>query len=306
MSDSGATHSTTSRLTLVAWSVGFVLLWNSGFIGAEFGLPYSGPFTLLLWRYLALSAVLGVVVVARGGLRRIPPRRVARVALVGVLSHGVWLSCVLVPIDRGVPSGVVALVVALQPLLTGAFSGMVTGEHTEVRQWVGLVIGFAGVVIAVAGRLTGETPGASWYYLLPFGSAAAITVASLVQRRAGIRERSEPLSMDVQLLIQSVATTAALVGPAIVLESARTQWVPAYVISQTWLVLAVSLGAYAIMWLLLTRASATRVASLFFLGPPVTMLMAWALFGDSIVFTDVAGFAVAATGILLVTVRRRA
>src|SRR6056297_3212265 len=159
-----------NRTTLV-FIAGFVLLWNSGFIGAEFGLPYSGPFTMLFWRYLALTAVTAAIVLARGLLRRIEPRHLGSVALVGVLSHGVWLSCVLVPINRGVPAGIVALVVALQPLLTGAFSGFATGERTSVRQWAGLVIGFAGVTVAVGGRLTGGAPAAPGFYLLPLGSA---------------------------------------------------------------------------------------------------------------------------------------
>ena len=289
---------------LALWTVGFVLLWNSGFIGAEFGLPYSGAFTMLFWRYLALTAVTAIIVLARGQLVRLSAREIGRVALVGVLSHGIWLACTLVPIDRGVPAGIVALVVALQPLLTGAFSGLVTGERTSARQWAGLVIGFAGVAVAVGGRLTGGTPAAPGYYLLPFASAAAITIASLIQRRAELDGSGASLPLALQLLIQSAATTLALVVPALALESLRTEWVPEYTASMVWLVLAVSLGAYALMWRLLSRASATRIASLFFLGPPVTMLMAWAMFGDSVVATDLVGFAVATGGIALVTLGR--
>ena len=304
LSHPSANRPRNSRLALVVWSAGFVLLWNTGFIGAEFGLPYSGPFTLLFWRYLALSLVMGVIVAARRERRRVSRRHLVSVATVGVLSHGVWLSCVLVPIDRGVPAGIVALVVALQPLLTGAFSGLATGERTSVRQWAGLVIGFAGVTVAVGGRLTGGTPAAPGFYLLPLGSAAAITIASLIQRRRELREPGFELPIAFQLLIQSVATAAALLVPAFALESLATEWAPAYAATMVWLVLAVSLGAYALMWRLLSRVSATRIASLFFLGPPVTMLMAWAAFGDAVVATDLVGLAVAGCGVLLVTVRR--
>lgn len=304
-----------SRLTLVVWSAGFVVLWNSGFIGAEFGLPDSGPFTLLFWRYLALSGVMAVIALLRRAPIRSEIRRagrhvtrgvIGRVALVGILSHGVWLSCVLVAIDRGVPAGIVALVVALQPLLTGAFSGLATGERTTLRQWAGLVIGFAGVAIAVGGRLTGSTPAASGYYILPFVSAAAITVASLIQRRHELRAPGVSLPLSLQLLIQSAATTVALAVPALALESLETTWTPSYGASMVWLVVAVSLGAYALMWRLLSRASATRIASLFFLGPPVTMFMAWLAFGDAVVATDLAGLAVAGFGVVLVTVGGRA
>ncbi|MFW5826430.1 MAG: DMT family transporter [bacterium] len=302
MTDSRATVGRSSRAALAIASAGFVLLWNSGFIGAEFGLPYSGPFTMLFWRYLALTAVTAAIVLARGEMRRVGWRHVRAVAIVGVLSHGVWLSCVLVSIDRGVPAGIVSLVVALQPLLTGAFSGVATGERTTVQQWVGLVIGFAGVGVAVGGRLTGGTPAATGYYLLPFGSAAAITIASLIQRRRELEGSGASLPLALQLLIQSAATTLALLVPALALESLETEWVAPYVASMVWLVLAVSLGAYALMWRLLAFSSATRIASLFFLGPPVTMLMAWAAFGDTVVATDLLGLAVAGSGVMLVTV----
>ncbi|MFP4114995.1 MAG: DMT family transporter [Spirochaetota bacterium] len=301
-----ATQAITSRAVLAIWSVGFVLLWNSGFIGAEVGMAHSGPFTLLLWRYLALTAVMATIVAVRGEPRRLPVRQLASVALVGLLSHGVWLSCVLVAIDRGVPAGIVALVVALQPLLTGAFSGLATGEHTSVRQWIGLVVGFAGVAIAVSGRLVGGAPAATGYYLLPLGSAAAITIASLIQRRRELDGSRGSVPIGLQLLIQSAATSVALAVPAFALESLRTTWVPEYAASMVWLVLGVSLGAYALMWRLLARASATRIASLFFLGPPVTMFMAWIGFGDAVIATDVAGLAVAGGGVALVTIRRPA
>ncbi|MFP4431743.1 MAG: DMT family transporter [Spirochaetaceae bacterium] len=287
---------------LIVLSAGFVFLWNTGFIGAEYGLPYSGPLTMLFWRYLALTAVLWALVILRREARRIPLRLAGRVALVGILSHGVWLACVLVAIDRGVPAGIVALVTSLQPLLTGALAGLATGEHTGRRQWTGLVLGFSGVVIAVGARLTGSTPAPAPFYVLPFLSAAAITAASLIQRRAELTRADAPMSLGLQLAIQSTATMAALALPAIFFESLQTDWVPAYAAALVWLVLAVSLGAYALMWRLLEKTSATRVASLFFLSPPVTMLMAWAAFGDAVLLTDLAGLAVAGCGILLVTI----
>lgn len=303
MSDSRPPASKPSRVRLILIAAGFVLLWNTGFIGAEFGMPYSGPFTLLFWRYLLLTAVTAIIAVARGQLRPVAPRDLFRVALVGVLSHGAWLAFVLVPINRGVPAGIVSLVVALQPLLTGALSGIVTGERTSRRQSAGLVVGFAGVAIAVGGRLTGGTPAAPGYYLLPFLSAAAITIASLIQRRGEIDGSGIALPLGLQLLIQSAAAMLALFVPALVLESFATEWVPELAASILWLAIAVSLGAYALMWQLLSMASATRISSLFFVGPPVTMLFAWAAFGDAVIMTDLVGFLVAVGGIALVTVR---
>lgn len=291
---------------VVFWSGLFVLLWNSGFIGAEFGLPYSGPFTLLLWRYLALTLITGGMALLRREVRRVPLRQIGRVALVGILSHGVWLSCVLVAIDRGVPAGIVALVVSLQPLLTGALSGPATGEHTAARQWIGLVIGFAGVAIAVGRRVVGGQPIAPVYYFLPLLSAAAITAASLIQRRAALCGADRGgLPMAYQLFVQSAATTVMLLGPAFLVEGLKTTWSVLYGASMVWLVLGVSLCAYALLWQLLTKVSATRVSSLFYLGPPVTMVMAWVAFGDTLQPTDALGLAIGGIGVLLVSLPRR-
>jgi len=278
----------------------FVLLWNSGFIGAEYGLPYTGPWTLLFWRYAALSGLLGLWLVVSGRWRWPGFRAVEHTAVVGVLAHGVWLGCVLVAIDMAVPVGIIALVTALQPLLTGAFSGLVVGERTEMRQWVGLILGFCGVAIAVGARLSLDDQTPALGYLLPFGSVVGITIASLLQRRWNRRGTSTSMPLDTTLFIQSVATTAAMLTPAWWVEGFATRWTPPFIATMAWLIVAVSLGAYWTMWRLLARQEATRVASLFYLSPPVTMLMAWAAFGDRVTLTDLLGLAVAGVGVWLV------
>ncbi len=278
----------------------FVLLWNSGFIGAEYGLPYTGPWTLLLWRYAALSGLLGIWLVVTGRWVWPGRRAVGHAAVVGVLAHGVWLGCVLVAIDMAVPVGIIALVTALQPLLTGALSGLVVGERTGTRQWIGLILGFSGVAIAVGARLSLDADTPALGYLLPFGSVAGITIASLLQRRGSRRAEGSTMTLDRALFFQSVATTLALLAPAWSVEGFATRWEPPFVVTMAWLVVAVSLGAYWTMWRLLARQEATRVASLFYLSPPVTMLMAWIAFGDVVTSTDLAGLAVAGVGVWLV------
>lgn len=278
----------------------FVLLWNSGFIGAEYGLPYAGPWTLMLWRYAILTLLLGLWLALNRQLRWPGARAVGHAAIVGVLAHGVWLTCVMLALNQGAPAGIVALVTALQPLVTGALSGPVLGERTDLRQWLGLLLGFAGVVIAIGARLSLDSPVPKSAYLLPFLSVAGITIASLLQRgwaKAGI---SANLPLDASLFYQGLATALALLGPAWWLEGFATDWAPPFMATLGWLILPVSFGAYWTMWRLLARQEATRVASLFYLSPPVTMLMAWAAFGDTLETTDLVGLAVAGVGVLLV------
>ena len=297
---------------LLGLELAFVLLWNSGFIAAEYGLPNTGAWTLLFWRYLALSTILGVWLIVRGRPRWPGLRTAGQMGVVGVLAHGVWLACVLVPVEMGVPVGIVALVTALQPLMTGAFAGPVLGERTSRWQWIGLLLGFAGVAVAVGARLSADAASASLGYLIPFGSVVGITIASLLQRKWAREEtgptqkastsRSEPgtASLSTVLFYQSAATTVALLLPAWLAEDFATTWTAPFVGAMAWLVLGVSLGAYACMWALLARQDATRVASLFYLSPPVTMLMAWLAFDDQLISTDVVGLVVAAAGVGLV------
>ncbi|ACY15580.1 DMT family transporter [Haliangium ochraceum] len=277
--------------------VAFVLLWNSGFIGAELGLPYADPFTLLFWRYLLLSGVLLLFLLVRQ--RRLWPGRgsVALAATVGVLAHGVWLACSLLALSYQVDAGIVALVVALQPLTTGALSGLAVGEPTKRHQWLGLLLGFCGVAFAVGARIERADSAPFAAYLLPLGAVAAITTASLLQRRQENAGRSLPLVLS--LFYQSLATTLALAVPAVLFEGLATRWTATFAGYLLWLAVAVSLGAYAAMWRLLARIDATRVAGLFYLGPPVTAAMAWLAFGDPLRLSDVIGFAIACLGIVL-------
>ncbi len=281
----------------------FVLLWNSGFIGADYGLPYAGPFTLLFWRYLALSLLLLLYLTIQRRLFWPGWRIASQQMLVGALAHGVWLVCVLIALDHDVPAGIVALVVALQPLATGAFSGRVTGEKTSLTRWIGLIIGFTGVGVTLAFRINYQSAASVFGHLVPLGSVIAITVASLIQRRVNLKQSAPGLPLDLSLFYQSVATVMVLILPAWLVEHFATNAQAEFIYVMAWLILAVSLGAYALMWKLLRYIDAASVASLFYLGPPVTMIMAWLAFGDTIEMTDVVGLAIVFLGIFI-TYRR--
>lgn len=286
-------------------ATGFVILWNSGFIGAEYALPHTRPLSLLFWRYWALVLVLLGWLIWRRRLAWPGWRAAATAGLVGVLSHAVWLGCVFYSLAYGVPAGIVALVVALQPLATAAFSGVVVGERTPLVRWVGLLIGLGGVLVAVLARTDLGDAGSLLAFFLPFGSVVAITAASLIQRRTEVRGGVGRLGVDVALFYQSLGAVLAVTVPAADLEGLAVEWTPVFVGAMLWLILGVSLMAYALMWMLIARMDATRVASLFYFGPPVTMVMAWMAFGDRILVTDLVGLGVIAVGVLLAQRERR-
>lgn len=286
-------------------AIGFVFLWNSGFIGAEYGLPYTGPFTLIFWRYLALTILVFSYLLISGRLRPHLWSVILPNMMVGVLAHGVWLGGVLLSLERDVPAGLVALVVSLQPLATGAFSGIVVKEPTPWYRWAGLVIGFIGVAIALVSRIDFNNAQSVFGYLIPLGSVIGITIATLIQRKIDILKTSRRLSLDMTIFYQSLATTVVFALPAVHYEQLQTQWHPEFISAMSWLIIGVSLSAYSLMWMLVDKMDATRVASLFYLGPPVTMLMAWAAFGDMPQIMDIAGMVVVLIGIIITQRKKR-
>lgn len=279
--------------------IGFVLLWNSGFIGADYGLPYTTPYTLMFYRYLAAAVLVLLYMLLWQRFLRPSWAATWRSMVIGALAHGMWLLCVLISINNGVPPGIVALVVALQPMTTGAFSGLATGEYTTRLGWIGLVVGFIGVALSVGFRIdfSNTTSIAAYFVLLV--SVGSITVASLMQRRIELFHPERQLPVDASLFYQSLGTLMLVGLPAILAEGLNAEWNSEFSLTLSWLVVGVSLGAYALMWLLLARIDATRVASLFYLGPPVTMLMDWAAFGTIPQVTDFIGLAVVFTGVII-------
>ena len=282
--------------TTIALIIGFVFFWNSGFVGAEYGLPYAQPFTQLFWRYIGVAAIMLIYLLSRKRFRWLSWKQAYPQFIIGVLAHGVWLSCSLFAITEGVPAGIVALIVSLQPITTGAMEGIVTGQHTTRQQWLGLVIGFLGVALPIIFRLDGHKV-SFVTYLIPLGSVVAITIASLYQRHRQYDKSIQTVNLDLSLFYQALGTLIVLIGPALIFEDFKTQWTSEFVLTISWLSVFVSLGAYYMMWMLIERISATRVASLFYLGPPVTMLMAWILFGDQIETWDIVGLLIIVVGL---------
>lgn len=279
--------------------IGFVLFWNSGFIGADYGLPFTEPNTLMFFRYAGVALILFLFLFIRQRFYVPEWPALWRSMVIGGLAHGMWLLCVLIALNDGVPPGIVALVVGLQPLTTGAFSGLATGERTSLMGWIGLVLGFIGVALSVGFRIDFGDLSSIFSYFVLLVSVASITVASLMQRHIGLYTPRLELPVDISLFYQSIGTLVLVTLPAILAEGLYVELNVPFTLTISWLTIGVSIGAYAFMWLLLERINATRVASLFYLGPPVTMLMDWAAFGTVPNMMDFVGLAVIFTGVFV-------
>ena len=287
------------KTNLLALEFSFLVLWSSGFIGAKYGLPHAGTFTLLFFRYFILSIMLFAWLAVRGQLSFGCAAQIRRAAVMGLLAHCVWLVTVLEAIDLGVAPGIAALIAALQPMLTGIVAGPFLGEKINRWQWAGLLAGFLGVLVVVADRIgIGAAPW--WAYLLPFVSALSLTAATVYQRALEIKTSDGFLPVLHNLTVQCAATAIVLLPFAIVVEDMHADWNVDFVFALGWLIIIVSLGAYGMLILLYKKCPATRVASLLYLTPPTTMLLGYLAFGNTITGNGIIGLGIAAAGVFCV------
>ncbi len=282
-----------SKLWLSGAPALFVLLWSSGFIGAKLGLPYAEPLTFLLLRF---SCAITLLLAAALILRRPWPHRPIlwfHIAVAGSLLHGGYLSGVFVAIHMGMPAGIVAVIVGIQPLLTAFVSASMLGERVSPRQWSGLVLGFAGVVLVVYDKI--GLSGASGAGLA-FSTLAliSITMGTVYQKRY-----CAELDLWSGSVIQFVAAGLILLPFALVFETMKIHWSGEFLFALAWLILVLSLGAISLLHLLIRRGAATRLSALFYLTPPTTALLAFLVFGEALSIIAIAGMAVAAAGVAL-------
>jgi len=253
-------------------SVAFVVLWSSGFVGAELGTAHAAADTLLAWRYAAAAALLWLVVAVRRVA--IPRGALGRQVPLGLLTQVLYLGGVVGGVALGVPAGTTALIAALQPLAVAAAAGPVLGERTTARQRLGLLAGLGGVALVVAGDIG---PGAApwWAFLLPVGGMLTLTAGTLAERR--LRPPESPLvSMALQSAVGAVAFIAsAAIGGRLAPPPEPTFWA-----AVAWTVVLSSFGGYGTYLLLLRRSGPLRVSTLLYLTPPTTMAWTFAMFGD--------------------------
>lgn len=275
----------------------FVLLWSTGFIGAKYGLPYAEPFTFLALRLLIASALLWLIVTVT---RAEPIRGRAqwgRSAVSGVLLHTGYLGGVFWAIDQGLPSGVAAVIVSVQPIVVSAFAQPLLGERLSRLQWVGLILGVLGVVMVLTPGLV-DAGQAEDFPILGIVAClvalAAGTAGTIHQKRHG-----DGIPLVSGTAVQYVAAAALLTVLSFGFERQSIEWTLEFSLAMLWLVLALSLGAVLLLLFLLKRGSASGVSSLFYLVPPATAIEAYLFFGEELALVSIVGVAVTALGVAL-------
>jgi drug/metabolite transporter (DMT)-like permease len=273
----------------------FVVLWSTGFIGAKLGLPYAEPATFLVMRFAAVLAVLLPLCWALKAPWPGTRAEFLHMALAGALIQGGYLGGVFLSLSKGMPAGVSSLITALQPILAAVLSAWLLGERTNARQWLGLLLGIAGVALVVREKWVLEGVGAL---------ATALSILALLSISFGaIWQKRHCARVDLRTgaAIQFAAAFLLLLPYSLFFETRAVTWSAELLVAMAWLVFALSLGAVFLLFWLIRHGAATKVASLMYLVPPCTALIAWPLFGETYTAFSAAGMALAMLGVWLVS-----
>ena len=270
----------------------FVLLWCTGYIAGKLMVAHAGPLTALVWRFgLAGLLFAGFALATRAPWGR--PRALLHSAVAGVLMLALQFGGVYMAMELGAGAGVAALVIGTMPLAVAVLAVATGQERLRAVQWWGLGLGIAGVALVVADRIDGEVSWAAWLALL--AGLAGISLGTLYQKR-----HASMVDLRTGLAMQNIAATAVLLPGALWLEGFRFAHASDFYQPMLWTVAVNSIGGFALLFVLIRRGAATRVAALFFLMPPVTALLGTWLLGEHLTALKLAGFALAAVGVWLV------
>ncbi len=292
----------------------FVLIWSTGFIVARYGMPQAPPMSFLTIRYGLSIACFLIWVAISGAAWPRSRQQWGHLALTGVLMHGGYLGGVWAAVKAGIGAGTVALLVGLQPVLTAIWVSRLAGggrgsdgrsgadrplvAAISTRQWLGLTLGFGGLLLVVWRKLgVGEVN--AWNLSLAMLALLSITVGTLYQKR------------HVQACDVRTASTVQLLGallislPFVAFEAESIRWNAHFFGAMAWSVFGLTLGGSSLLYLLIQRGAATQVTSLLFLVPPCTALLAWPLFGETLSPLALVGMALTVIGVAMVVRRDR-
>ena len=276
----------------------FVLIWSTGFIVARYGMAHAPPLKFLALRYaLSILCFAAWIALTRPAWPR-DRRQALHLCVVGVLMQAGYLGGVWSAVKAGMGAGTAALLVGLQPVLTALWASR-TGSGVPARQWSGVAIGLVGLILVLQPKLgVGEIGPQS--FALAMLALLSITAGTLYQKRfAG--------TCDVRTanLLQQSAALAVTLPLALLFETQGIDFAPALIGAMAWSVLGLTLGGSSLLYLLIQRGAATQVASLMYLVPPCTALLAWLLFGELFTTGMAVGLALTAAGVALVTASDR-
>jgi len=280
----------------------FVLLWSTGFIGAKYGVPYAPPFYFLAIRMAIASLLLFIAISFLRKSQPITRSIIWPSTMIGLTLHGAYLGGCFFAVSRGMPAGVAALIVSLQPVLVSLFAAKYLNESLNARAVFGLILGLIGLVVVVLPRIS--TTGTNTISLVAIGASAigllGGTAGTILQKKYG-----GVIPTLAGTSIQYAATAVVLLTLALIFEKPEIQWTAKFVGALTWLVLALSFGAILLLFFLLSHGSAASVSSLYYLVPAATAIEAYFFFDEHISPVSLLGTLITVVGVWLVVSKQK-
>jgi len=272
----------------------FIVLWSSAFITTKPIIDNSDPFAALAFRFFFVALGFLVFAICTKQKIIITNKNLIQSIFSGVLFHGIYLGGVFYSVSIGMPTGVAALIVTLQPILTNALAGKFLNEDVSFKQWIGVILGFLGAGLVLGFDIGSKLPIIG--VLSSFIALLAITTSTLWQKKI-----SNNLPLSVSNMYQAIGGCLFHLIIIIFFTDPYINFTPTFLIAMSHQIFLVSFGAFTILMFLIKNNSASKTVAIFFLIPPTTAFMAWLFLNEILNNFDLIGFAVATLGVYIAT-----
>ena len=275
----------------------FILLWSSAFITTKPIVTDSSPFAALGFRFLIVSLGFFLFSIYKNHKIFVSYKNIYQSVFSGVLFHGIYLGGVFFSISKGLPTGIAALIVTLQPILTNVLAGPILNENVTWRQWIGVLFGFLGTILVLGFDIGSNLPTVG--VVAAFISLFSVTAATLWQKKISLN-----LPMPVSNMYQAIGGFLFHIIIILFFEKSFINFTSSFIIAMSHQIFLVSFGAFSILMFLLNKGSASKTVTLFFLVPPTSAIMAWVFLNEYLYNIDLLGFALATFGVLIATYKK--
>ena len=272
----------------------FVLLWSSAFITTKPIVDYSDPFAALAFRFSIVAFGFFLFSIIKKHKILVTKKNIIESLLSGVLFHGFYLGGVFFSISKGLPTGIAALIVTLNPVLTNALAGPLLNEKVTYKQWIGILLGFLGAAIVLGLDIGSKLPTVG--IIAVFISLIAVTTGTLWQKKL-----SHNLTLSVSNMYQAVGGFIFHLFIVLFFAKAYIDFSTTFIIAISHQILLVSFGAFTILMYLIKHNSASKTVSLFFLIPSTSAVIAWIFLNETLNIYDIIGFGIASIGVFIAT-----
>jgi drug/metabolite transporter (DMT)-like permease len=275
----------------------FILLWSSAFITTKAIVTDSSPFAALGFRFLIVSLGFLLFSIYKNHKIFVSYKNMYQSVISGVLFHGIYLGGVFFSISKGLPTGIAALIVTLQPILTNILAGPILNENVTWKQWIGVLLGFLGAVLVLGFDIGSNLPTIG--VVAAFVSLLSVTAATLWQKKISMN-----LPLPVSNMYQAIGGFLFHIFVLLLIEKPFIHFTSSFIIAMSHQIFLVSFGAFSILMFLLNKGSASKTVTLFFLVPPTSAIMAWIFLNEYLNNIDILGFSLATFGVLIATYKK--